>query len=234
MTRGVLEIIKVCEYCGKELRPLILPELMGKKNVQVGWKDCGCEKEQEAIAEAQYREMQKEERKKEQRIGHLIVNSRIPKRYQNVDLEDESLYEMAFKDGLYIFGDVGTGKTTKACAIGLRAIQSDKSVLFYKAYELSSLSIVELSELAKVDLLIIDDIGSENTSEWGNTRLRIAIDGRYDSMLPIVITSNYSKDQLKKLLLRNVKDMTPKSIVSRLTEMTKEVKVDGEDMRFNK
>lgn len=225
MTRGI------CEYCGKELRPLILPELMGKKNVQVGWKDCGCEKEEAFFAQQERLQNEYEERRKAERLEYEIARSRIPKRYQNVDLEDESLYETAFKDGLYIFGDVGTGKTTKACAIGLRAIQIGKSVLFYKAYELSSLSVAELSELSKVDLLIIDDIGSENTSEWGNTRLRIAIDGRYDSMLPIVITSNYSKEQLKKLLLRNVKDMTPKAIVSRLTEMTKEIKIDGDDLR---
>lgn len=225
MTNGV------CEYCGKELEPIILEEILGKAGVCVGWKQCGCEKEQEAIAEAERRKIQREARKKEQRLNNLIANSRIPKRYQDAELEDESLYDTAIKDGLYLFGDVGTGKTTKACSIGLRAIQSGKSVLFYKAYELSSLSVSELSDLSKADLLIIDDIGSENTSEWGNTRLRIAIDSRYDSMLPIVITSNYSKDQLKKLLLRNVKDMTPKAIVSRLTEMTKEFKIDGEDLR---
>lgn len=221
----------ICDYCGMPLEEIRIPVLLNNENVFVGWKECGCEGEQEAIAEEEYRKNQKEERKRERMLGQLIVNSRIPKRYQNAELDDESLYETAFKDGLYIFGGVGTGKTTNACAIGLRAIHSGKSVLFYKAYELSSLSITEFSELAKADLLIIDDIGSENTSEWNNTRLRIAIDGRYDSMRPIVITSNYSKDQLKKLLLRNVKDMTPKAIVSRLTEMTKEVKIYGEDMR---
>lgn len=225
MARGI------CDYCGKELEPIIIREFLGKHDVHVGWRQCLCEGEQEAIAEAEYRKNQKEERERERILGQLIVNSRIPKRYQNAELDDESLYETAFKDGLYLFGGVGTGKTTKACAIGLRAIQSGKSVLFYKAYELSSLSITELSELAKADLLIIDDIGSENTSEWNNTRLRMVIDRRYDSMLPVIITSNYSKDQLRKLLLRNVKDMTPRAIVSRLTEMTKEIKIDGEDLR---
>lgn len=223
MTQGI------CYYCGKELEGIYVV-LFGEKR-RVGWKQCGCEGEKQAIAKAEHWKLQQEARKHEQRIRNLIVRSRIPKRYQSAELDYESLYATAFEQGLYLYGDVGTAKTTKACAIGLRALQSGKSVLFYKAYELSSLSVSELKELAKVDLLIIDDIGSENTSEWGNTRLRIAIDSRYDSMLPIVITSNYSKDQLKKLLLRNVKDMTPKAIVSRLTEMTKEIKVEGEDMR---
>lgn len=225
MTNGV------CEYCGKELEPIILEEILGKAGVCVGWKQCGCEKEQEAIAEAERRKIQREARKKEQRLNNLIANSRIPKRYQDAELEDESLYETAFKDGLYLFGDVGTGKTTKACSIGLRAIQSGKSVLFIKAYEVSELEKEDFGTLEKADLLIIDDLGSENTSEWNNTRLRMVIDKRYDSMLPVIVTSNYSKDQLRKLLLRNVKDMTPKAIVSRLTEMTKEVKMDGEDLR---
>lgn len=221
-----------CEYCGKVLEPIIV-NVFGSDQ-RVGWKDCGCEQEKAFFEHQEYLQKQYNERRKAERLEYEITRAGIPKRYRDAVLDDESLYQTAFKDGLYLFGGVGTGKTTKACSVGIRALENGKSVLFVKAYELSSLSIAELSKLSKVDLLIIDDIGSENTSEWGNTRLRIAIDGRYDSMLPIVVTSNYSKDQLKKLLLRNVKDMTPKSIVSRLTDMTKEVKIDGEDMRFNK
>lgn len=221
---------KNCEYCGKELVPLLV-DILNKQGVQVGWKECQCEGAKKAKAEELEKEAKLERERKNKRIKERISYSRIPKRYREAKLTDESLYEAAFKDGLYLYGGVGTGKTTKACSIGLRALEKGKSVFFVKAYELSELSKDEMKRLENSDLLIVDDLGAENTSEWNNTRLRMVIDRRYDSMLPVVITSNYSKDQLKKLLLRNVKDMTPKSIVSRLTEMTKEIKIDGEDMR---
>lgn len=220
----------ICEYCGRKLEPIIV-SLMNGKPTRVGWCKCGCDGEKEAEAEIERRQKEWTEMTRRLKLSRSLKASRIPKRYSGAKLNDLSLYETAFKDGLYIFGGVGTGKTTNAAAIGIRALENGKSVLFYKAYELSSLSVSEIIELSKVDLLIIDDIGSDNTSEWGNTRLRIAIDSRYDSMLPIVITSNYSKEQLTKLLLRNVKDMTPKAIVSRLTEMTVPYELSGEDLR---
>lgn len=222
---------ELCEYCGKELEPIILPSLLGKTDVKVGWKQCNCDGALNAEAEIIAKEAERELARRSQRLIDKVSESRIPKRYREARLNDESLYEAAFKDGLYLYGSVGTGKTTTAAAIGIRALQSGKKVLFVKAYEVSELSKDELRKVENADLLIVDDLGAENTSEWNNTRLRMVIDRRYDSMLPVVITSNYSKDQLKKLLLRNVKDMTPKAIVSRLTEMTKEVKIDGEDMR---
>lgn len=218
-----------CEHCGKLKEPITV-EFSGRV-MTVGWKSCNCDGALNAEAEKIANEAKRELAKKNKRLQELISESRIPKRYREAKDVDELLYTTAFKDGLYLFGDVGTGKTTISCSIGIRAIERGKKVLFVKAYEVSELIKDELSKIENADLLIIDDLGAENTSEWNNTRLRMVIDKRYDSMLPVVITSNYSKDQLKKLLLRNVRDMTPKAIVSRLTEMTKEIKIDGEDFR---
>lgn len=218
----------ICEFCGKELEPFNVG--FGDSSFTV-WRQCNCEGQKEDNLKREWEALEADKRLKAKIINERIEKSRIPKRYREANDVDELLYETAFKDGLYLFGGVGTGKTTIACSIGLRAIERGKKVLFVKAYEVSELIKDELSKIENADLLIIDDIGAENTSEWNNTRLRMVIDKRYDSMLPVVITSNYSKDQLKKLLLRNVRDMTPKAIVSRLTEMTKEIKIDGEDFR---
>lgn len=223
MNRGV------CEFCGNELEPMIV-NVFGS-NQRVGWKSCGCSGEIEFFKNQERLQEEYNRRIKEERLEFEIDRARIPKRYRRAAVDDATLYETAFNDGLYLFGDVGTGKTTKACAIGLRAVQNGKSVLFVKAYELADMMKDDHNRIGTVELLIIDDLGAENTSEWNNTRLRAAIDRRYDSMLPIVITSNYSKDQLRKLLLRNVRDMTPKAIVSRLSEMTKEIRIEGKDMR---
>lgn len=220
----------VCEFCGNKLEPIIV-NIFGR-NQHVGWKDCGCDKEKAFYEQQEQLQEEYNARRRAERLEYEIERARIPKRYRSATLDDASLYETAFQHGLYMFGDVGTGKTTKACAIGIRAAESGKRVLFVKAYEIADLMKDESSRIANADLLIIDDLGAENTSEWNNTRLRAAIDQRYDSMLPIIVTSNYSKEQLKNLLLRNVKDMTPKAIVSRLSEMTKEIKIEGKDMRL--
>lgn len=48
-------------------------------------------------------------------------------------------------------------------------------------------------------LLILDDVGSTGVREWREEVLFDLIDSRYNSMLPTVITSNFTKADFKKL-----------------------------------
>ncbi len=51
--------------------------------------------------------------------------------------------------------------------------------------------------LTKAPLLIIDDLGSANCSEYNLTRLEELIDYRYSHKLPLWMASNFSSDDLK-------------------------------------
>ena len=81
--------------------------------------------------------------------------------------------------GLWFYGDPGTGKTTLAMLVSKTALEHGRSVAIYSMPKLlarirrtydagaGEQSYAELFErLATVDLLHIDDLGSENRTEW--------------------------------------------------------------------
>ncbi len=47
------------------------------------------------------------------------------------------------------------------------------------------------------NLLILDDVGMEKTTEWSLERLAEIIDSRYNELLPTVITTNLTPEKLK-------------------------------------
>lgn len=61
--------------------------------------------------------------------------------------------------------------------------------------------------------LIIDDIGSEQPTEWGVSKIFAIINARYEGYMPTIITTNYSGPEL-------VQRMTPESGDSRNAEKT--------------
>lgn len=214
-----------CEFCGKERLPIIIE--LKNKTFNVGHHPCNCKEATERTHELERLAKIAEEKEKERLINRLIEISGVPKRYMNAKLYNEEIYEKALESGLYIHGDVGTGKTHIASAIAIRAAQNNKRILFLKAYNLSNF---DLDDVTIPDLLIIDDLGADNVSEWANSRMRAVIDDRYGSMKPLIVTSNYSKAQLAKKLHKE-NDYTALAIVSRLNEMTESYEVKGKDRR---
>ena len=220
----------ICEFCGAALEPKTV-DVNGREFV-IGHSECECA---EAIKQAEYASWVENSRKRyneSKRRMAKIEESRIPERYRSATLENEKLYKTACETGLYIHGGVGTGKTYIASAIGIRAIQSGRKVRFVKAYELSKqfFESYDMESVTRPDLLIIDDLGADNVSEWANTRMRAVIDDRYGSMKPTVVTSNYSLGALAKKLHTN-DDYTAQAIVDRLKEMTFTVELSGKSKR---
>ena len=55
----------------------------------------------------------------------------------------------------------------------------------------------EIMELySNVDMLIIDDFGSETITKWALEKLYRIINNRYENELPIVITTRYTREEL--------------------------------------
>jgi DNA replication protein DnaC len=178
----------------------------------------------------------------------------IPRRYRDVAFERKPVVDMdegvvravrrfvgdldANLDGgrgLWLMGDVGTGKTTLAMLVSKAALEAGRSVAIYSLPRLlselrktfdqdSDRSFLELLDrLAAVDLLHVDDLGAERTSPWVIEQLYAIVNSRYEDRRSMVVTTNLQRDQL----IEQIGERT----VSRLTEMCEELPLFGTDRR---
>lgn len=110
-------------------------------------------------------------------------------------------------DSLIIMGKSDVGKTHLAAAIANKLIENDKTVLMERltnllnrireTYENNTKSENELIEIySNVDMLIIDDLGTEKISSWSLEKLYTIIQNRYENGLPIIITTRFNKEGL--------------------------------------
>lgn len=108
--------------------------------------------------------------------------------------------------GMWLVGDVGTGKTTLAMIVSGAALEAGSSVAIYSLPRLLNLIRDEvgtdnglldlLDRLSCVDLLHIDDLGAQHTTPWRLEQLYSIIDARYQAGRPIVATTNLMPDEL--------------------------------------
>ena len=183
------------------------------------------------------------------------VSSVIPRRFRDVSFElaendgiapdvldavrefaDQVEDRLDSGRGLWLMGDVGTGKTTLAMLVSKAAAEAGRTVAIYSLPRLLARirrtydgepgedSYLEFFDrLTSVDLLHIDDLGAEKRSDWVLEQLYAIVDERYQSQRSMVVTSNLDYDQLKEQIGSRV--------VSRLTEMCEELPLWGEDLR---
>ena len=204
---------------------------------------CNCYKLLEiAKQEKEYEEFRKKELNK--KIKQYYGTEFITKQFKSKTLDsfianEENIKTKLFaekfinefktmKKGLMFVGQKGTGKTHISIAIANELIKQNIPVIFGTLTELlerytQSCEIekeIELTKLyAKVDLLIIDDLGAENINEWVLSKLFVILNERMKNELPVVITTNYNIDQLKERLTTNKLCQTTSSIISRLCYM---------------
>ncbi len=108
--------------------------------------------------------------------------------------------------GMWLVGDVGTGKTTLAMIVSSAALEAGHSVAIYSLPRLLNLIRDEvgsdnnlldlLDRLSSVDLLHIDDLGAQHTTPWRLEQLYSIVDARYQAGRPIVATTNLMPDEL--------------------------------------
>jgi DNA replication protein DnaC len=112
--------------------------------------------------------------------------------------------------GLWMVGDVGTGKTTLAMIASKAAIDAGHSVAIYSLPRLLNLIREEvgregrviglLDSLASVDLLHIDDLGAQRSTLWAIEQFYSLVDARYQAARAIVATTNLWPDELARQL----------------------------------
>jgi len=168
----------------------------------------------------------------------------LPKRFHEVSYEKDvpnEIKELVIKqiqksEGIYLWGNTGTGKTHIACAIGKFLLKDGFNVIFYSSGKLlekiredynvndNNVEGIFATLMDFKGILILDDIGAEKTTDWVVERLYIILNERYEQMLPTIFTSNCD--------LQTLCDQIGDRIVSRIAGMTTCVEVEGDDKRI--
>lgn len=118
-------------------------------------------------------------------------------------------YATAFDDmlaknqGLLMWGDTGTGKSFAAGCIANYLLDHGVPVVMTTIMRLTEMmmnrEITENELIAKLNrakLVIFDEFGAERTTEYAVERIYTLIDSRYRRMLPMIITTNLTKDEM--------------------------------------
>jgi DNA replication protein DnaC len=128
---------------------------------------------------------------------------------------------------LILFGNYGSGKTHLAAAIANEALRQHYQVLFAVVPDLldhlrrtfapnSEVEYDERFEMVRdVRLLVLDDLGTENTTPWAREKLYQIINHRYNYSLPTVITSNRRPEDIEPRILSRMSDavLCPERII---------------------
>jgi len=198
--------------------------------------------------------------RREHLTTRLAADARIPRRYQHCDLGNfrdynESLHRakqraVKFADafpvvdrGMFLEGPPGVGKTHLAVAV-LRQIIDTRGArgLYYDTRDLLRVirstydPVVRTTEfdvlrpVMNAELLVLDDLGAEKTSEWVEETLSLIVNTRYNERRATIFTSNYEAQP---------DETDPNSLLcrigfrmySRLHEMCEFVTLDALDYR---
>ena len=173
------------------------------------------------------------------RIRHDL--KRIPMSKEKL----ERILESMNGRGLYIHGPTGCGKTILSA--NLTVLYATRRWLENKAIQVHFQTVPNLlqeikqtfkpdceqtegllvNKLSTTPWLVLDDLGVEKVSEWVLQTLYVIINNRYESMLPTIITSNLSLDDLS---VRLGNDRIP----SRIAGMCEILEMSGKDKRIRK
>lgn len=130
--------------------------------------------------------------------------------------------------GMLFTGPVGSGKTFLAASIANELMEAQLQVLFLVVPDLlDELRATYKSEVNEMDLLdsartipilILDDLGAHNYTDWTRNRLYSIINYRMNDLLPTIITSNLSLDEMEDYIgLRTTSRIIQSSRIFRLT-----------------
>lgn len=163
--------------------------------------------------------------------------------YQNIQHIKKSLYGFINSfdkqnNNLYIFGDVGRGKTYLLNSIAKEILDRNYSVLYMTssrlfkflndynwAFEEARAKHQEQFDfILECDLLIIDDLGSEPSSKNDSANLFEVVNNRMIAGKPIIFSTNFDETMLS--------EMYGDRIFSRIIGNSEVYEIFGEDLRL--
>lgn len=177
-----------------------------------------------------------------------LKNSDIPKRYRSASLNGcpqtvrdwVDNFGAGTNNGLVFHGSVGTGKTYAACAV-LVALADRFSVRFTTGSDmLRAIRSTYSGSVEREDdvvrsylsqhILVIDDIGKEQATDWALSQLFSIVDSRYRQGHPTIFTCQTAGDGLIRSLSVHGDSQTAEAIVDRMRDCVS-VKFSGQSRR---
>jgi DNA replication protein DnaC len=131
----------------------------------------------------------------------VMVEMGIPERYHSA--EPSATDTLPDRDGYFLHGPVGSGKTYEACGL-LRAWsrQNHRRGLFVSLPDMLRRLRDEMHAETRPDydtlpeeatgLLVLDDLSTAKMTDWASECLYMLVNTRYNAMRPTVYTSNTS------------------------------------------
>jgi len=126
--------------------------------------------------------------------------------------------------GIWLMGDTGTGKTSLAMLVSKEILSRGRTAAIYSLPKLlgrirstydsepGDESYADFFErLCEVDMLHLEDLGTEKRTEWVLEQLYALINERYERQKSVMVTTNYDQSELEQQL--------GDRIVSRLVEI---------------
>jgi len=145
---------------------------------------------------------------------------------------NKELYRKGY--GIYFYGSAGSGKTHLSFAI-LNEINQKTDLYSFAIYVPEFIQKIRdyysqgetefnpVYEIAKIPVLLVDDLGAERYTEWVQEQIVQLLDFRYRNKLSTIITSN--------LKLTDLKEKVGERIYSRVVGLSKPVLVLNDDYR---
>ena len=210
------------------------------------YERCDCEESKAYWNEIDLKEeIQKKRKHFEQMIRQFYIQNYSSKRIQDYQFENFIITENNKKEveiakdftqkcinknqknGLIITGKSGAGKTHLATAILNKLTEKDMLVLMgrlillldvikdtFKDFSSKEKDIIEL--YSKVDMLIIDDLGTERISSWALEKLYTIIENRNENKLPIIVTTRFNKESLLDRFCQSEDEELSEAIIQKL------------------
>lgn len=233
----------VCGKCGETK----------EQRVQIGeaWHtmscECECERAEREREEERARLSRRAERSEQYRAECFPFESLRRMTFESDDMSNAKISERcrrfadnfakakAAKAGLLFYGSVGGGKTYHAASIANRVIDMGYSAVFTSISRISAdMSAARFTGSGKVldavlrhDLVILDDLGTERSTETAREQAQEIVDALSLSPCVPIITTNMSIEAMQAET-----DPTLQRIYSRISGMCQPVKVEHTDRRL--
>lgn len=216
--------LQICTICGQfKQKRFSLPGFGNKKPTEMTVHiECDCERKKRENAEKEEARLEHERKVNAAKLkcfpasgfyadctfdvddGRNQNQSNICKRYAETFVKKDPY-------GLLLYGKTGTGKSFMSSAIanavidrGFSAHQTDIGYITNVLQSSISNRQQNLYRILDCDLLLIEDLGAQRSTEYMMENIYTVIDGRYKSGKPMIITTNFDYDEMQ-----NVTDTNP-------------------------
>lgn len=236
--------ILICKKCGKprEFRVPgngVVPSMLVPSM-------CDCQKAKEDARREEMERKARDARTKKRRTSCFAASGRYASLTFDADDNrnpEQTTYCKAFaatfdpKDpmGLVLYGNRGTGKSFHASCIANAVVARGFSCLVTDIKQVVNLmeSSFEkrqgnLSRILSPDLLILEDLGAQRSTEYVMEHVYDVIDGRYKAGKPMVITTNFD---FRTRILNATDDDPYARVFDRIVEVSLPVRYEGASRR---